>query len=307
MTQPTVASFFAGIGGFDLGFEQADFKVIFQCEKDKFCQGVLKKRFKGVPLVSDINDPEILSNIPNADVWTGGFPCQDVSRASPDRAGLAGGRSGLFYRFAELVGSHPKRPRWLVLENVPGLLNSNEGADFQTVLQTLDKLGYFVAWRMFDAQHFGTPQRRRRVFLVASYSNDGAARVLLEPGTLGEVAMESRSSRSEPGSFAAEGNSKPTLYAIQHATIGRRPSWSGPQSKGLRGDGLTFTLDSRGSSDVVFAPNDGFGIRKASGVSKELDGRRLRACGNAVNVKLVTALAAKIHKHILSSMLTPEP
>lgn len=294
MTKPTVASFFAGIGGFDLGFERAGFEVKFQCEKDGFCQKVLRQHWPNVDLVEDINDEEILTKIPRVDVWTGGFPCQDVSHASPNRRGLAGERSGLFFRFVQLVRDHPYRPPWIVLENVPGLLSSNEGADFATILRALDELGYFVAWRVLDAQYFGTPQRRRRVFIVASHSNDGSARVLFGPGALGEVASPGRATGAEPGSLAEAGISEPNLFAIQHATIGRKPHWSGPQGKGYRNDGKTYTLDSRGSSDVVCAPHDGFGVRKITGLRSELDGARLRACGNAVHVRTVEALAGRI-------------
>ncbi len=288
----TVASFFAGIGGFDLGFERAGFEVVFQCEKDAFCQKVLRKHFKDVPLVSDITTltPD---EIPAADVWTAGFPCQDLSLANQGKLkGLNGERSGLFDRFAELVQRFP--PEWLVLENVPGLLNSHEGDDFRHVLETLGELGYCVAWRVLDAQYFGTPQRRRRVFIVASYQSDGAARVLFGPGALGEVALSCRSTSAEPGSLAKAGVLEADVYAIQHATIGRSPDWSGPQGQGFRNDGKTYTLDSRGSSDVVCAPHDGFRVRTAPRFSREMDGRRLRACGNAVPVSIVRLLAERI-------------
>lgn len=290
--KPTVASFFAGIGGFDLGFERAGFQVVFQCEKDAFCQKVLRKHWTDVPLHEDIGNLAA-ADIPEADVWTAGFPCQDLSLANQGRRkGLNGERSGLFDRFADLAREFP--PEWIVLENVPGLLNSHDGDDFRHVLSTLDELGYCLAWRVLDAQHFGTPQRRRRVFVVASYQSSGAAQVLFGAGALGEVALSRRSSSSEPGSLAKAGVSETDVYAIQHATIGRSPDWSGPQGQGFRNDGKTYTLDSRGSSDVVCAPNDGFRVRASSRVSRELDGRRLRACGNAVPVSITCTLAERI-------------
>jgi DNA (cytosine-5)-methyltransferase 1 len=137
-----VASFFSGIGGFDLAFEQVGANVVFQCERDAFCQKVLRKHWPDVPLATDINvlTPEA---IPHADIWCGGFPCQDLSLANQGkRKGIEGARSGLFTQFAGLA--EPLRPKWLLLENVPGLLNSGNGADFKYVLQTLDDLGYFV-------------------------------------------------------------------------------------------------------------------------------------------------------------------
>src|SRR6185369_15826338 len=92
-----VASFFAGIGGFDLGLERAGMKVVFQCEKNVFCQQVLRKHWPDAKFFSDITKLDS-SEIPDADVWCGGFPCQDLSLANQGkRKGLKGERSGLFY------------------------------------------------------------------------------------------------------------------------------------------------------------------------------------------------------------------
>ena len=286
-----VASFFSGIGGFDLGFEQAGCRVVFQCEKDAYCQKILRKHWPDVPLSGDITKvaPE---DIPEAEVWCGGFPCQDLSLANQGkRQGMEGERSGLFTRFAELASV--SRPKWLVIENVPGLLNSGNGQDFKYVLETLDDIGYFVAWRVLDAKYFGTPQRRRRVFVVASYQSDCAARVLLDAGVSGKMAGTFAPSFGAAAEFVRSGFQESDLYSIQHASIGRKPE-AGPQAKGYRNDGETYTLDSRGSSDVVCAPHDGFGIRDATGVSGELDSRRMRVLGNAVSVHVVRWLASRL-------------
>ena len=96
-------SFFAGIGGFDLGFERAGATVTYQCEINNFCISILKRHWPDVSRGYDICEVDA-EKIPKADIWCGGFPCQDVSvaRGSP-RSGLNGGRSGLFFRFAELI------------------------------------------------------------------------------------------------------------------------------------------------------------------------------------------------------------
>ncbi|MES2459619.1 MAG: DNA (cytosine-5-)-methyltransferase [Armatimonadota bacterium] len=295
-----IASFFTGIGGFDLAFEQAgetsdqvECRVVFQCERDAFCQKVLKKHWPNVALSTDIAKLEA-SDVPDAEVWCGGFPCQDLSLANQGkRKGLEGARSGLFNQFAGLAGQAHFRPKWLILENVPGLLNSAGGADFKYVLETLDGLGYFVAWRVLDAKHFGTPQRRRRVFIVASYQNDGAARVLFDNKVLGTMAGAVKIPVNTTSEFTRSSFQEADLFAIQHATIGRKPE-AGPQAKGWRNDGETYTLDSRGSSDVVCAPYDGFRVRDTAGVPGELDSRRLRACGNAVCVHVVRWIAERI-------------
>ncbi len=286
-----VASFFTGIGGFDFAFESEGCPVVFQCEKDSFCRKVLQKHWPEVPLAEDITNVTP-TDIPVAEIWCAGFPCQDLSLANQGkRKGLEGKRSGLFKQFAALVDA--AKPRWLVIENVPGLLNSSNGQDFKHVIQTLDDIGYFVAWRVLDAKFFGTPQRRRRVFIIASYQSDSAVRVLFEHDPVDQVVGAFQTQINPTSEFTRDSFQETDLFAIQHATIGRKPE-AGPQSKGYRNDGETFTLDSRGSSDVVCAPNDGFRVRSSSGLSRELDSRRLRTLGNAVNVHVVRWIARRI-------------
>lgn len=174
------ASFFSGVGGFDLGFERAGIESVFQCEKKAFCRRVLAERFSNIPVEEDIQnvDPD---RIPEADVWTAGFPCQDLSlaRMGP-RAGLRGNQSGLFHDFAALVRA--RLPEVVVLENVHGLLTSHGGRDFAIVLKTMDQLGYGLAWRVFNSQHFGIPQSRKRVYVVAVHRDpESAAEILFEP------------------------------------------------------------------------------------------------------------------------------
>lgn len=286
-----VASFFSGIGGIDLGLENAGMEVAFQCEILTFGQKVLKKHWPGVQLEKDITKVTG-QDIPTVDVFAGGFPCQDLSLANQGkRKGLEGSRSGLFYKYAELI--EEKHPRWVFIENVPGLLNSAQGGDFRVVLSTLDELGYCVAWRVLDAKFFGTPQRRRRTYIVASLGTPGAAEVLFERGT--NPIADSKGNRSR--NFTATGNDESlpesNIFSIQHAGIGRRAS-AGPQGKGYRNDGETYTLDSRGSSDAVCKTDAPFGVRSSSGISKTVDSNRWRACGNAVCVPVIEWIASRI-------------
>ena len=126
-----VGSLFAGIGGFDFGFERAGFEVAWCVEWDRNAQNVLRARFPNAVVYGDIRevDPAQLAPV---DVVCGGFPCQDLSVAGK-RKGLAGERSGLFHDAMRIV--RHLRPQLLVLENVPGLLSSNRGLDFATVLR----------------------------------------------------------------------------------------------------------------------------------------------------------------------------
>ena len=157
----TVGSTFTGIGGADLGFEWAGFDIKWQCESDAWKQQVLRAHWPDVELFDDIctmQDP------PPVDVMIGGFPCQDLSVAGR-RKGFSGERSVLAFEFLRVAES--LQPRWIVLENVPGLLSSSGGRDFARLIDEVVGCGYGVAWRILDARYFGVPQRRRRVFIVA--------------------------------------------------------------------------------------------------------------------------------------------
>ena len=286
-----VASFFSGIGGFDLGFEMAGMTVAMQCEVDTFCRKVLKKHWPDVPLYGDITEIKA-DQIPYADIYIAGFPCQDLSLANQGkRKGLEGKRSGLFHEFMQLV--EERQPRWIVLENVPGLLNSHSGRDFADVLNTLDRSGYGVSWRVFDSKFFGTPQRRRRVFLVGSLGAIRSAQVLLDDRPFAVPIRPSQRQEQTTSTRSRKSNQESNLYSIQHASVGRKHT-AGPQSKGFRNDGETWTLDSRGSSDVVCKTDDSFGVRETSGLSGGLDSRRFRVLGNAVTVHVAKYIAERI-------------
>lgn len=170
----TGVSLFAGIGGFDLAMERAGINVVATVEWDKHAQGVLARRFPNSKLYGDITGvtgEQLISAgfDPANGIITGGFPCQDLSVAGR-RAGLTGSRSGLFWEICRLLDE--TKAQSFILENVPGLLSSNEGRDMGTVIRALEERGYSVAWRVLDAQHFGVAQRRRRVFIIGHLGSD---------------------------------------------------------------------------------------------------------------------------------------
>lgn len=178
----TFKSFFTGIAGFDLGFERAGMQCIEQCEKDKAATSILARHYPNVKRYGDIKDVSGIRN--STDVICGGFPCQDVSIAG-QRKGLAGERTGLWFEFARVIDE--TRPLWVVGENVPGILSSNDGRDFAVIISQLVKFGYGVCWRVLDSKYFGVPQERRRVFIVASLGNGAAAKVLFERESQREI------------------------------------------------------------------------------------------------------------------------
>lgn len=196
-------SLFSGVGGLDMGFERAGIETVLQAERDPWCLEVLARHWPQTERVTDVrdvlrdtvrteraggterdsigaesgggDDREGRRGTDGIDLIYGGFPCQDVSVAGK-RAGLGGERSGLWFEFERILSE--LRPRWAVIENVPGLLSSNKGRDFAVILDGLEDLGYSVGWAVLDAQNFGVPQRRRRVFIVAGATGRSVEQVL---------------------------------------------------------------------------------------------------------------------------------
>jgi DNA (cytosine-5)-methyltransferase 1 len=145
------------------------------------------------------------------DLVYGGFPCQDLSVAGK-RAGFGGERSSLWFEFRRILSE--LRSRWAVIENVPGLLSSNRGRDFGVLLAGLDELGFAVAWAVLDAQHFGVPQRRRRVFVVAGPTERACQQIL--------ALCEGCDGNPPSGREAGHG----LAYTLEARSGGVKPAWN---------------------------------------------------------------------------------
>ena len=179
----TCGSLFDGIGCFSLAFARAGWNLRWTCEIDEDCRRVTAARFPGVKQYADVRDVG-RSNLEPVDAVFGGFPCQDLSVAGK-RAGLAGGRSGLWSEFRRVLAE--LAPRWCLIENVPGLRSSwsgdtpgslgidpgpgremvlEERSDLDVVTAGLGELGYWWSFASLDAQYYGLAQRRERVFIV---------------------------------------------------------------------------------------------------------------------------------------------
>ncbi|MCS4487523.1 DNA cytosine methyltransferase [Streptococcus sciuri] len=188
----TFLDFFAGIGGFRCGLELAGFKCIGYCEKDKFARKSYEAMYdtKGEWFHDDITsiDP---TRLPKADIWCAGSPCQNVSIAGK-RAGLYGERSGLFFRFVELIQSQKEedRPEWVLLENVKGLLSSSGGRDYLDYLSILDQAGYDLEWQVFNSKDYGVPQNRERIYTLGHLRNRGRRQVLPISGEGGKALKQ---------------------------------------------------------------------------------------------------------------------
>ena len=161
--------FFAGIGGIRLGLEQAGHKCVGFCEWDKYARTAYKAMYdtEGEWENHDVRTVRPY-DVPAADLWCFGFPCQDISVAGKQKGLQEGERSGLFYEIMRLLAGRKKedRPRWLLVENVKNLLSIGNGFDFARLLLEVGGYGYSLQWQVLNSKDFGVPQNRERVFIV---------------------------------------------------------------------------------------------------------------------------------------------
>jgi DNA (cytosine-5)-methyltransferase 1 len=288
----THGSLFSGIGGFDLGFERAGIKTVWQVEIDAYCRGVLARHFPDAARFSDIR--EVNCNVlPPVDIISGGFPCQDISNAGK-RAGIDGERSGLWSEYARIIRG--LRPRYVVVENVAALL----GRGMERVLADLAACGYDAEWQSIRASDVGAPHRRERIWIVA---------------------YPQRSGVREQSIFGSECHgASVSLYdreTIPHAARGRTrpvPAGSWPEGEGTgdvdghREDVAYAESERWNRRPVVFAAKDSRGWsrfeqddwwavepdvgRVAHGVSSRVD--RLRGLGNAIVPQIAEFIGRQI-------------
>lgn len=301
-----VASFFSGIGGFDLAFQRQGFEVVFQNEINGFCQKILKKNWPDVPKTTDIREVHG-ADIPVSDVWVAGFPCQDVSLArQTKREGLRGSKSGLFYEFARLVGE--ARPRFFVIENVPGLLSSHQGRDFQIVIQKMAQLGYAVGWRVLNSRYFGVPQSRQRVFIVGSYREGrGPLSVLFEPECSEGDHPQGRPNGEKPVSpfkrvFGEARGKKPVVHGLAYCLYACSARHTGTDwSRNYvtyPGWGEVRRLTPKECEGVMGFP-DGWTIPNEKILDVDAtDSERYHALGNAVTPPVVEWVAGRIKGYL---------
>ena len=223
----TLGSLFDGSGGFPLGGLLAGIKPLWASEIEPFAVRVTTKR---LPQIKHYGDVSSLNGaeLPPVDIITFGSPCQDMSIAGK-RNGLDGSRSSLFYEAVRIIkemrcATNGKYPRFAVWENVPGAFSSNKGEDFRAVLKSLCQVkdesvsvpqcekwtaagnivgdNFSLAWRVLDAQYWGVPQRRKRIYLVADFAGGSAGKILFESeGLSGYSAEGFRSWQRAAGGF----------------------------------------------------------------------------------------------------------
>lgn len=248
--QLTLGSLFDGSGGFPLGGTLAGIAPLWASEVEPFAIRVTTMRFPGMKHYGDVSKLDG-AKLPPVDIVTFGSPCQDMSIAGR-RAGLDGSRSSLFHEAIRIIremrcATNGEYPRYIVWENVPGAFSSNGGADFRSVLEEVCRVkdseasvplpdkwesagqilgeNYSLAWRVFDAQYWGVPQRRKRIYLVADFAGQRAPDVL----------------------FKSDGLSG---YSAESIGAWQRTACRAEDGAGAAGGGLTWCINPQGSSGV---------------------------------------------------------
>lgn len=176
---------FSGIGGFRLGMEMAGHECVGSCEIDKFARKsyIEMHNIKEDEWFGEDIKKSTANELPKADVWCFGFPCQDISVAGK-QTGLGGQRSGLFYTVIDLIKSQEEenKPRYLFIENVKNLLSVNGGWDFAKILSKMDEAGYNAEWQIINSAWY-VPQNRERIFIIGHLRSKNTRKVLPISGT----------------------------------------------------------------------------------------------------------------------------
>lgn len=310
----TFCDFFAGCGGFRRGMELAGHECVGFCEIDRFATAaytsmhliteeqraalsemdvkqrekeILKDEYRNGEWYADDISRVYAGDIPRADCWCFGFPCTDISVAGRQE-GLAGNRSGLFYRVLRLLEETPEeeRPHTLFIENVKNLLSVNGGWDYARVLSALDATGYDAEWQVLNSKDFGVPQNRERVFVIGHLRGRSAAEVFPIQGADGQNRVEQIGRKPDrnrdnpqhdrtyltsglaPTLNCMEGGNKQPNIVLNIKEMGQTTYMTGNSSQNSRiyaEEGVSPTLkatDYKEPKKVAVRVTDGAGIQK---------------------------------------------
>lgn len=259
-------SLFSGIEAASVAWEPLGWEPVAFCEVDAFPSAVLAYRYPHVQNLGDVTQvdwSEFDHGEKHPDIIVGGSPCQSFSMAG-NREGLAGA-SGLMFEYIRAV--REVRPRIFLWENVPGALTSEEGEAFRQLLAEMDEIGYGMAWRVLDAQFFGVPQRRERVFLVGCLGDpERAAEILFEPESLRWDFAQGKAKREELAARAGRGvEGGCGQGAMTYSMCAEATPYAGEElCHTLRCGGIgnnvaalpSYCVNSRNSSDVDYATEE---------------------------------------------------
>lgn len=292
MSLQTYGSLFAGVGGIDIGLDSAGMNCLFQVEIDENCLQTLEYHWPNSTKMKNITNV-CGHDLPEVDIIAFGSPCQDLS-AVGRRAGLNGKKSSLFHEAIRIIKEMREKtngqyPKWTIWENVVGALYSNSGDDFGQVLSEMDDAGAcFSEWAVLDAQYFGVPQRRRRIYLLSVFDTAIAARC---PSKILPVGESNPRNGKENGYF--------TFYTSQ----GKYDSYT---------EGIATTLKTAGNICITnknIAPRkltpiecerlmgwpDNHTLYRADG-KENSDSTRYKMCGNGVASPVIKWIAEQLLK-----------
>jgi DNA (cytosine-5)-methyltransferase 1 len=282
-----VAGLFAGIGGIELGLHRAGHRSVLLCDNDPAAIAVLEENFRGIARHEDICT---LKQLPaETTLVTAGFPCQDLSQAGMTK-GISGKRSGLVGEVFRLVEQH--RTPWVLIENVPFMLQLARGEAMNIITSVLEDLGYKWAYRVIDSRAFGLPQRRRRVYLVASLEGDPRTVLFADDNESRSVVTTGRRSPA-CGFYWTEGlrglgwavDAVPTLKGGSGIGIPSPPAI-------VLSDGRVVTPDIIDTERLQGFPSNW--TKAAESVGRK--SARWKLVGNAVSVRAATWLGRRMIK-----------
>jgi len=270
---------FAGIGGFRIALEREGFTCIGFCEIDKWARK-LYKAYYNVREEEEYEDATKINpeDLPDFDILCAGFPCQAFSIAGK-RRGFEDTRGTLFFEIARIA--KVKRPTYLLLENVKGLLSHDEGKTFEIILKTMDELGYDAEWQVLNSKDFGVPQNRDRVFIIGHLRGKSRPKIfpLSETDKVYYKLSEAQKEIHQDSELAV------TLTARQYV------SWTGNYIK--VGDLKIRRLTPLECFRLQGFPDDIYYLARKLGIS---DSQLYKMTGNAVTVQVVQSIARKLIK-----------
>lgn len=278
---------FAGIGGLDLGLHQDGSELVFASEIDPVAQAVLKRSFEGTSIFADITE---LQTIPDVDILTAGFPCQDISLAGT-RLGLLGKRSGLVNEVFRLV--EISKPEFVLVENVLNLLRLERGDALRSILSDFEALGYRWAYRVVDTRGFGLPQRRMRVVILATNGERDPGQILLQESKWEEFSdpIQSLDDSNDYGFYWTEGK-RGIGWAINSV-----PTIKGGSGLGIPSAPAVFSMRNKLAGTISIEDAErlqGFPAGWTDVPEVKREGDRWRLIGNAVSVPLSSWISKRL-------------
>jgi DNA (cytosine-5)-methyltransferase 1 len=299
---------FGGIGGFRYGIEKAtkgEWECVWYNDYDKYAVQTYNKNYGTNYKPTDITKVKT-EDIPDHDCICGGFPCQSFSIAGK-RKGFEDIRGTMFFEIARILKA--KRPKFLFLENVKGLLNHEKGKTFTTILQTLEELGYETQWMVLNSKFFGVPQNRERVFIIGNLRGEPRPEILPFRGIQGEdikINQLNNPSHSNNRVYGIEGISptlntmggghrQPKIYCVDD---GASPNFQAKminQSPALKATRSNYEIGMGDKKIRKLTPVEcerlqGFPDNWTEGVSNR---QRYKQCGNAVTTKVIESIVSR--------------